>query len=229
MTDNLIRQSIRGIFRFLFRLLTRLRVEGKGNLPARGGYILAANHLDILDAPLVFMLLDRDDATALVAKKHQKNPFFRALVNAVHGIWLNREEADTQALRAARKHLQEGGILGIAPEGTRSPTGALIAAKTGIAYLAALADVPIVPLAVWGTENGLKRVFTLQRPVINVRIGEPFELPPLDRQYRDESLEHNTDLIMRQIANMLPPQYRGVYDDRNEIQTGEVELHSVPD
>jgi 1-acyl-sn-glycerol-3-phosphate acyltransferase len=220
MTETLIQHSIRGIFRFLFALLTRLRVEGRANLPARGGYILAANHLDILDAPLVFMLLDRDDATGLVAKKYQKNPFLRPLINAVHGIWLNREEADTKALRAARKHLQEGGILGIAPEGTRSPTGAMIPAKTGITYLAAIADVPIIPMAIWGTENGLKRVFTLQRPVINVHIGEPFVLPPVDRQNRDESLEHNTELIMRRIAAMLPPQYRGVYDDKIERLEG---------
>lgn len=213
MTNKLIRQTLRSIFWVLFRVLTNLELEGKGNLPAEGGYILASNHLDLIDAPLVFMLLEREDATALVAKKHQKNPFLRILINAVGGIWINREEADTRALRAARNHLQEGGVLGIAPEGTRSHTGALIPAKTGVAYLAAFADVPIVPVGIWGTENGLKRAFTLKRPKINVRFGEPFKLPSLDRHNRDESLKQNTDIIMSRIAALLPPKYRGVYAD----------------
>lgn len=211
MTNLLIRRILRYIFRALFFVLTRLELDGKGNLPGQGGYILASNHLDLIDAPLIFMLLDREDATALVAKKHQRNPFLRLLINAVGGIWLNREEADTRALRMARAHLQGGGVLGIAPEGTRSHTGALIPAKTGVAYLAAFAGVPIVPVAIWGTENGLKRAFTLKRPKINVRFGEPFELPSLDRQSRDASLKRNTDIIMSRIAALLPPKYRGVY------------------
>lgn len=218
MTDKLIRGTLRSIFRFLFRVLTRLEVKGKDNFPGKGGYILASNHLDLIDAPLIFMLLERQDATALVAKKHQKNPFLRLLINAVGGIWLNRDEADTRALRAARTHLQEGGVLGIAPEGTRSTTGALIPAKTGIAYLAAFADVPIVPVGIWGTENGLKRAFTLKRPKIHVHFGKPFSLPPLDRQVRDESLKHNTDIIMSRIAALLPPEYRGVYADHPRLK-----------
>ncbi len=218
MTDKIIRRTLRTIFRFLFSLLTRVKVEGKENLPEKGGYILAANHLDLLDAPLIFMLLERDDATALVAKKHQRNPFLRRLINAVHGIWLNREEADTRALRAARTHLQEGGGLGIAPEGTRSPTGALIPAKTGIAYLAAFADVPIIPIGIWGTENGLKRVFLLKRPRINVRIGKPFKLPLIDRQNRGKALKRNTDIIMSRIAALIPPDYWGVYADHPDLQ-----------
>jgi 1-acyl-sn-glycerol-3-phosphate acyltransferase len=218
MTNKLIRLTIRSIFRFLFRVLTRLEVQDRHTLAGEGGYILASNHLDLIDAPLIFMLLEREDATALVAKKHQKNPFLRLLINAVGGIWLNREEADARALRAARTHLQGGGVLGIAPEGTRSTTGALIPAKTGIAYLAAFADVPIVPIGIWGTESGLKRAFTLKRPKIHVLFGKPFNLPPLDRRARDESLKYNTDIIMSRIAALLPPEYRGVYADHPRLK-----------
>jgi 1-acyl-sn-glycerol-3-phosphate acyltransferase len=221
MIDRMLRHGLRAIFRILLRLLTRLKVEGLDNIPERGGYILASNHLGLIDPVVVFSLLERDDATALAAKKHQKNPFFRMLINAVHGIWLNREEADTHALRAARDHLKAGGILGIAPEGTRSPTGALMPPKFGIAYMAEMAGVPIIPVGIWGTENAIKEAFSLQSPRIRVRIGKPFRLPPIDRKKRDGDLRRNTDLVMGHIAGLLPPEYRGVYADHPLAQYGQ--------
>lgn len=213
MIDQMVRYGLREIFRILLRLLTRLEVEGLENIPEKGGFILASNHLGLIDPVVVFSLLDRHDATALAAKKHQKNPFFRLLINAVHGIWLNREEADTRALRAARDHLKAGGILGIAPEGTRSPTGALMAPKFGIAYMAEMAGVPVLPVGICGTENAIKEAFSLQNPRIRVRIGKPFRLPPIERKDRDEDLRRNTDLVMGHIAALLPSRYRGVYAD----------------
>jgi 1-acyl-sn-glycerol-3-phosphate acyltransferase len=217
LTKRLVRAFLIGLFRFLFRLLTRLTVIGKQNLPEQGGYILASNHLSVVEVPLVYILIDRRDVTGFVAKDHQKNPLFRAMVNGMGGIWLNRDEADTRALRAARDHLKNGGIFGIAPEGTRSPTGALIQGKTGVAYLAHLVDVPIVPVAVTGTWKSLRKIFTLQRPPITVRFGAPFTLPHIERQDRDQALERDTDEIMSRIAALLPPEYRGVYADHPRL------------
>jgi 1-acyl-sn-glycerol-3-phosphate acyltransferase len=171
-----------------------------------------------LDAPLVFLLLNRDDVTALVAKKHYKNLFIRWLINSVNGIWLNREEADTRALRAARSHLRNGGVLGIAPEGTRSPAKALLTAKTGAAYLADSTGAPIVPVAITGTERGLVRALTLHFPRITARFGEPFDLPPIDRREREAALRRNTDEIMARIATLLPPGYRGAYSEHPRLK-----------
>jgi len=207
-----------GFFRFLFRLLTRVTVLGKQNLLAHGGYILASNHLSIVEVPLVYILVDRPDITGFVAKDHQKNLLFRTMVNAMGGIWLNRDEADARALRTARDHLKKGGIFGIAPEGTRSPTGALIQGKTGVAYLAHLVDVPIVPVAITGTWKSLPKIFKLQRPPITVRFGAPFTLPHIQRQERDLALERDTDEIMSRIAVLLPPEYRGVYADHPRLK-----------
>ncbi|MFU8773233.1 MAG: lysophospholipid acyltransferase family protein, partial [Anaerolineales bacterium] len=136
MRGNRLKPLIKAVFSALFRLLARVSVEGKKNLPKDEGYILATNHLSILDAPLVYISLDRYDLTALVAKKHQKNPLLRWIINEIGGIWLNREEADSRALRSAQAHLKDGGVLGIAPEGTRSPNHSLLPAKTGVAYIA---------------------------------------------------------------------------------------------
>ncbi|MGB9592104.1 MAG: lysophospholipid acyltransferase family protein, partial [Candidatus Kryptoniota bacterium] len=116
----IMRNILRIILKILFRLLTRIEVSGLENLPKSGGCILATNHLSRLDPPLLFVLIDRPDLTALAADKYQRYPFFREVINAVNGIWIHREDADFHALKAARDYLIQGGMLGIAPEGTRS-------------------------------------------------------------------------------------------------------------
>jgi 1-acyl-sn-glycerol-3-phosphate acyltransferase len=209
---------LRAIVRLLFRLLAQVEVYGLDNIPESGAGLLCANHLGFVDAPLVFSLLERKDSTALVAHKYRRNLFFRWIVSAVQGIWLNREEADTQALRAARDHLRQGGLLGIAPEGTRSHTGGLITPKTGAAFLAGLTHTPVLPMAIYGTEAVGSAWRRLRRPRIIVQIGKPFTLPLLDRENRDASLQANTDEIMCRIAAMLPEQYRGVYADHPRLK-----------
>jgi 1-acyl-sn-glycerol-3-phosphate acyltransferase len=161
-------------------------------------------------------LVNRKDLTGMVADKYLKHKryfWIRPLVEAVNGIWINREQADFQALRSARDYLKAGYALGIAPEGTRSHTGALIPAKTGVAYLADKAGVPIVPVAIWGTEAAIAQVLRLRRPHVFIRFGPPFNLPKLQRGDRSDMLQSNTVLIMCRIAAMLPEQYHGVYQD----------------
>lgn len=218
MVRRILLVFLRSLFRLLYFLLTRVRVEGLENLPASGGYIVAANHLSVLEVPLIYCLLNRDDVTGLVAKKHQKTALFRWIVDTVGGIWLNREETDTRALRTARDHLRNGGVLGISPEGTRSPTGSLMPAKAGVAFLADQADVPIVPVAVTGTWKATRKILMLQRPILRVRFGQPFRLPPLDRAERESGLRKNTDEIMSRIAALLPPEYRGVYHGHPRVK-----------
>ncbi len=207
----MLRALLRRVLRLLARIFLRLEVEGLDNVPLEGGLILAVNHMSWLDAPIVFALVDRKDITALVAEKYQTKPFFRFLVNAVNGIWINRFEADLQALRAATEYLKRGGALGIAPEGTRSQTGQLLQAKTGVAYLAERSGVPIVPVGIAGTENGFRLIARLRRPKIVITFGEPFYLPPLEKRNRSQSLLRNTEEIMCRIARLLPAQYHGFY------------------
>jgi len=138
------RRLLRTFIRFLFWLLTDTNISGTENIPSTGACILTINHLGILDAPLVFILLERDDATGLVGLTHKKNPILRWLVNIMDGIWIDRENPDIHALKVARGYLKKEWILGIAPEGTRSDTHALIEGKSGVAFLA---DVPGIVLS----------------------------------------------------------------------------------
>jgi 1-acyl-sn-glycerol-3-phosphate acyltransferase len=212
------RKLLHRFFRWLFRLLTHVQVSGMEKLPPQGGYILAVNHLSRVDSVLVFAIMDRSDVTALVAKKYQRYPFFRWLINAVDGIWLDRQKPDPKALRRAWDFLRRGGVIGIAPEGTRSHTQALTRGKPGVAYLATKAEVPIVPVGVSGTERAFAELFRFRRPHLQVTFGDPFHLPPLERGRRDVSLQRNTEEIMCRIAALLPPEYRGVYADNPRLE-----------
>jgi 1-acyl-sn-glycerol-3-phosphate acyltransferase len=102
-------------------------------------------------------------------------------------------------------------MLGIAPEGTRSNTRALIPAKTGVAYLADKAKVAVLPTAIYGTDNAVYEVLRLRRPKMTIHFDKPFMLHPVDRSHRDEALQRNTDEIMCRIAALLPPAYWGAY------------------
>lgn len=205
------------VVRFLFRLglplIARIDKIGFENLPESGGALVATNHLGRLDAILGMVLADRDDVVMLVAEKYQVYAFWRWVVKQVDGIWLNRNETDFHAMRAVYRRLRQGGILAMAPEGTRSKTEALIPGKPGAVYLAARANVPIIPAAITGTEDRLvkEKLRRLQRLHITITVGEPLTLPPLDPQNRDAYLHDWTEEIMCRIAALLPPKYRGVY------------------
>ncbi len=210
---------VRALLYLFFHLAARVEVEGLSNLPASGAYLAAANHLGRLDPALVYYLLERTDVYLLVAEKYQKYALIRWVVKHLDGLFINRYSADFRPLRVMLERLQRGGVLVIAPEGTRSKTGALIRAWSGASYLAAKAGVPVVPVAVTGTEDALvlRKWRRLQRPHIRVRIGQPFRLPPLERKDREQQLQQATDEIMCRIAALLPPAYRGVYADHPRL------------
>lgn len=212
------RKIIRAVVRWLINLLSHLNIVGSEHIPKRGAFLLATNHLSRFDAPVVFASIDRDDLTGLAADTYRGNILIRWLVDAINGIWLNRNEVDIEALRAAREHLKNGGALGIAPEGTRSHSGALIQAKTGAAYLADKAHVEIIPVGISGTETAWAQLKRLRRPHIQMRIGPAFRLPPVGRDTRERDLRTNSDEIMCRIAALLPEKYRGVYADSPRVE-----------
>jgi 1-acyl-sn-glycerol-3-phosphate acyltransferase len=149
--------------------------------------------------------------TVFAGHTHRHEFIIGEVMNALGAIWVKRGEVDRHALRAALDALKAGGLLGLAPEGTRSRTGGLLKGKIGAAYLATRADAPLVPVALTGTEIGLPALLKLGRPRITVTIGPPFRLP--NPQAGRQELEAHTDLIMRTLAEMLPDKYRGVYRD----------------
>ncbi|MEJ2011148.1 MAG: lysophospholipid acyltransferase family protein [Anaerolineales bacterium] len=209
---------LRWSFNFLASLLSRREVEGLENLPARGPCILAVNHLSIFDLPLVFGLIGGENVTGWAAEKYARHPFFGPILRMGNAIFIERGQVDRHAIEAAVAWVKRGNMFGIAPEGTRSRTGAMARAKTGIAYLASEVDVPIVPIAVAGTEATISCWLRLRRPRFLMRIGQPFKLPPLDEANRSASLRANADEVMCRIAILLAPEYRGYYADHPRLK-----------
>jgi len=193
----------------LSRLVFRIECVGLENFPDDPPYLLVSNHLSALDSPLVMSVCPHK-IRAFAASKHKRNPIFGPLLALAGAIWVRRGEVDRQALREALELFERGEVLGVAPEGTRARgTIALREGKTGAAYLAARADVPIVPVGLAGTENMAHNLPRLRRTRVRFAVGEPFRLP--GRHARGQELHEYTDLIMRRIAELLPEEYRGLY------------------
>src|SRR3990172_2736578 len=143
----------RALIRLFFRLIARIEVQGMENVPRSGGLVAVTNHVGRIDPGLAYVLIDRDDIIMLVAEKYRETAIFRWLTWAIDGIWVDRFNADFSAVRACLRRLKRGGMMVIAPEGTRSPTGSLIRAQSGAGYLAMKSGAPILPSAVTGTED----------------------------------------------------------------------------
>ncbi len=200
---------VRRVIDCILALLTRRQVYGLENVPERGPYLVVVNHMSMADPPLIMAALPMQ-MTVFAASAHRNDFFIGELMNQVGAIWVRRGEADRQALRTALDLLAAGGIMGLAPEGTRSKTGALQRGRVGAAYLATRADVPLLPVVVTGTDTAFAMLKKFKRPELAVTIGKPFRLPKSGRVGTDE-LELYTDQIMRVLAAMLPEKYRGVY------------------
>jgi 1-acyl-sn-glycerol-3-phosphate acyltransferase len=210
----------RQIINLFIRLTTRIEVHGLEYLPETGGYVIASNHLGRLDAILTYYFVDRDYIIMLAAEKYKEIAVARWFAKQLNAIWVDRFNADLTATRLALKRLKAGGVLVLAPEGTRSQSEALSKAWPGASYLAAKADALIVPVALMGTEDS--KVFPswkrLRRAIVLVRAGKPFHLPPLPNQGREQALQNYTDEIMCHIAAQLEPQYRGIYADHPRLK-----------
>ena len=209
MTTSFLR-LMRIIFNIAFSLFSRREIIGMENLP-EPPYILTINHIAMFDVPLLATVCPHN-IRAFAAAKHKKTPLYAPILAGAGAIWVRRGEIDRQALRLALDLLKKDGeVLGIAPEGTRArKVYALQKGKTGTAYLATRADVPIVPVAITGTEKVKQNLPRLRRTDIRVVIGKPYRLPE-SGHVRGKKLEEYTDLIMRRIAELLPVEYRGVY------------------
>jgi 1-acyl-sn-glycerol-3-phosphate acyltransferase len=213
-------QFVHWLTKILLTLLAQTEVIGWDNLPKQGSLIITANHAGRLEVLLVYYLLDRPDIILMIAEKYRKSTFWRWFARRVDGIFIDRYNADFTALRQVLRRLQDGGVLTMAPEGTRSTSGKLQEAQWGAAFLAAKAGVPVVPVGATGTHDKLvvERLKHFKRLRIQVRIGKPYTLPPLKPHDREAQLQQHTDEIMCQIAALLPEELRGFYTDHPRLK-----------
>ena len=201
------------------RLIADIEVNGIEKLPP-GNAIVAANHLGRLDTAALLCILDREDIIMPVAEKYRDHPLYGAIGRAVNAVWLNRFDADYAALRQILERMKQGGLLVIAPEGTRSKTEALQQGKMGVAFLATKSGYPVLPVAVTGTEDRvvLENLKRFRRSKITATAAELMTIDLPKGKGREEALRGATDEIMCRIAALLPQKYRGVYADHPRLQ-----------
>jgi 1-acyl-sn-glycerol-3-phosphate acyltransferase len=203
-------------------LLVGLRIKGLEHVPAKGPVLMVANHLHNADPVLLMAVFPRP--IRFMAKKELFGvPVIGWVVRQVGAFPVDRSSPvrEVRTLHQAEQLLAEGIIVGIFAEGTRSVSGGLQEAHPGVAMLALHSGAPILPTAIFGTEvlpfNGRKgRRWGKGRPRVTVRIGSPFYLRPISAPHRHHAFVELTDVIMMEIARLLPPRYRGIYAERVE-------------
>jgi len=200
-------RTLRSIARFIYFLKLNVRVAGLENVPKEGAFIIASNHLSWMDVPLVPSFIKRK--VVYMAKEELFYGKVGWIVRLLGAFPVKRGEADRQSLRAAETQLKAGKIFMIFPEGTRSKMHQLGKGHVGLGMIALRAGVPVVPVAVWGSEYTFKKL----RPRVTISYGKPILLTPRGKKITREDIEDATDEVMRHIAVMMPPEYRGMYGD----------------
>lgn len=192
-------------------LLCKIEGDPLQQVPQHGPLILVCNHINFLEVPLMFSHLQPRPVTGFAKAETWDNPLLRPLFDLWGAIPLRRGEADTVAMRRALEALQQGKIVAMAPEGTRSGTGQLRRGYPGIVTLALRAGVPLLPLVYYGGEAFHKNVRRLQRTDFHIRVGQVFTLDVHGVRVTREIRQQITDEIMYQLAALLPQAYRGEY------------------
>ena len=201
------------VLRPMFFLLTCYHVYGKANVPKQGPLIIVSNHLSNVDPPLLSTSLPR--RIVFMAKEELfRHPIMGPLSRGWHAFPINRDKLDREALRQADQVVRQGLVLGLFPEGTRSPSAKLQQGYTGAALIALRSGCQILPVGITGAENFNKSGFVFHRPKITVNIGKPFTLPAHGGRMTKEQLAPAADMMMKKIAELLPESYRGYYADR---------------
>ncbi len=214
------------IMRAVFKLIADVEVVGNENIPENGGYVLATSHISRLDTPFLMMATKRKDVVGMVARDYQNAPFIGWFLNKLGVIWISREGYDFQAFRQASSFLKKGGIVGLAPEGTRSKDGQLLEGKPGTVLLALKNKVQVIPATVLGSADMVKRFLKLKKMQVKVIFGKPFDLSqPTEGQSEKDVLDLATTEVMVQIARLLPEERRGFYRDHPMLKV----LLATPD
>ena len=197
----------------VLRVRRRLHVEGRENVPATGPVILVGNHIATLDPPMVTALLRRLDVFPMAKAEVFRTRFARFFLAGWNAFPVVRHSADRRALERALQVVREGHVLALFPEGTRSRDARLSRAYPGAGFIALRSGAPVVPVAIWGSEDVLPKGRFLPRSAhVHVRYGAPLTVARRRPDGARVSNQEAADDLLRAVAALLPERYRGVYD-----------------
>ncbi len=193
---------VSGATRIWLKIWLHLESHDAENVPASGGCVLASNHASYLDPPIVACGLKHRVVRFMARDTLFAGRFRNWFFHGIKCVPLDRTRGDVAALRKGIQLLKEGEVLGLFPEGTRSPDGQLKPAKGGIGFLIAKAGVPVVPIYVGGTFEAFpKGAKHIKRGKVCVYYGRPISFAEISGLGEGkESYQAIGDLIMSRIA-----------------------------
>ncbi|MGH4026080.1 MAG: lysophospholipid acyltransferase family protein [Pseudonocardiaceae bacterium] len=203
----------------MMRLTCRPQVRGAEDLPAQGGAILASNHLAVVDSFFLSLVVQRR-VTFLAKGEYFTSPGVRGWLkrqffSAAGQVPIDRSSASAAqaALDTGVRLLAEGHLLGIYPEGTRSPDGRLYKGKTGVSRLALQAGVPVIPVAMVGTDRVNPIGSKMWRPhPVEIRFGAPLDFSRYEGLAGDRFVERSmVDEIMYSLMELSGQEYVDIY------------------
>ncbi|HEU0089170.1 MAG TPA: lysophospholipid acyltransferase family protein [Pseudonocardiaceae bacterium] len=203
----------------LLRLTCRPQVRGAEHVPAHGGAILASNHLAVADSFFLSLVVPRR-VTFLAKGEYFTSPGVRGWLkrqffSAAGQVPIDRSSASAAqaALNTGVRLLAEGHLLGIYPEGTRSPDGRLYKGKTGVARLTLQAGVPVIPVAMIGTDKVNPIGSKMWRPhPVEIRFGAPLDFSRYEGLAGDRFVERSmVDEIMYSLMELSGQEYVDIY------------------
>jgi 1-acyl-sn-glycerol-3-phosphate acyltransferase len=201
--------------RFCLFFLTRVKVEGLENVPREGPLLVIATHASNVDGMLLmaYVIPKMGRPMRWLGKEEALRwPFFGWVMKSNGVFAVRRQAGDLEAFRTAKKVLEDGQVLAVFPEGSRSHDGALHDAKEGATVLAVRSGTPILPIALVATHRFWPRGgFPRPGRRMSVRIGLPFRLEMAKGGDRAEAMRAATAELMGRIAALLPAEQRGVY------------------
>jgi len=210
----MIYNLIRLLVKFSTEFLCRIDAPDLQTVPEKGPLIVIANHTGQLEVAVLFGQLATRPITGWAKMEAWDNAFLNWLFNLWGLIPVRRGEGDISALKKAIKSLEEGYIFGIAPEGTRNITGRLKRAQPGAVMLAIRSGVTILPIAHWGGEHFLRNLPRFKRTDFHIRVGRPFKVVIKDGKVTKEIRQQVADEMMAHLAELMPLEYRGEYENR---------------
>jgi 1-acyl-sn-glycerol-3-phosphate acyltransferase len=185
------------------RLLFRPKVSGLEYIPREGGAIVAANHVSFLDGMLLPLVVPHRRVMWLTKVKYIDKPLLRFFLTGAGVIPVATDDAGTArgTVTAAVKAVRDGRLIGIFPEGTRSPDGRLHRGKTGVARIALESGAPVIPAGIIGTDRAFPRGAKLPRPhAVRIAFGPPIRFAVPGVEAKDPALNRAvTDQVMAAI------------------------------
>lgn len=193
----------------ILRILIRFRYEGREHEPRRGPFIVAANHASFLDPPLVAAGL-RHQSEHMAKADLFEVPILGAWLRSIGSFPVRRGSADRRAIRHALGVLEQGGVLLIFPEGTRSPDGRLLDPEAGAAMIALRSGAPVIPAAVINSHRVMRKGRKLPSPFgrVTIRYGPPMAVPKVEGRLDHATLAEWGERIIAGIEALLPPDQR---------------------